>query len=85
MADLNRGDTYDLILKDNGLKKKHLIILLNEKVNQIKALKNTLEKMKTVDFKKIELQQDILTEEIKGIKEELLSTDSNITFTDEII
>jgi hypothetical protein len=72
MADLQRSESnYDIILRDEGLKKKHLIIILNEKINQVKGLENTLERMKTVDFKKIELQKEILEKEIVDLKQEL--------------
>jgi hypothetical protein len=72
MADLQRSESnYDIILRDEGLKKKHLTIILNEKINQVKGLENTLERMKTVDFKKIELQKEILEKEIVDLKQEL--------------
>lgn len=72
MSDLQRSESnYDIIQRDDGLKRKHLTIILNEKINQVKGLENTLERMKTVDFKKIELQKEILEKEITDLRQEL--------------
>lgn len=76
MSDLQRNDSHDLIIRDNGLKKKHLAIVINEKITQMKQLDITLERMKTVDFKKIELQKEILAKEIEERKKELKRLDS---------
>lgn len=66
-----RSDPHDLVLKDNNLQKKQLAIIISEKQAQIKQLQLTLERMKDVDFKKIELQTDVLKKEIDAFEQEL--------------
>lgn len=76
MSDIQRNDTHDLVLRDNGLKKKHLAIIISEKKNQIRQLDVTLDKMKTVDFKKIELTKETYEKEIQALTTELKRMDA---------
>jgi hypothetical protein len=71
MADISRSGPHDLILKDNKLYKQHLTILINEKKNQLKQLDVTLDKIKSVEVKKIELTKETLQKEIQELSAEV--------------
>ena len=71
MVDIKRSGDSNLVLRVPALKRKHLAISISERENQIKGLHLLLEKMKTVDMKRIELQIDTLTREIEDLKDEL--------------
>jgi len=71
MADLNRSETDLSIYSDEILKKKHTRILINERINQIRQLEVNLERLKTIDMKKVELSIDVLRKEIKTLENEL--------------
>ena len=71
MADLNRSETDLSIYSDEIVKKKHTRILINERINQIRQLEVNLERLKTIDMKKVELSIDVLRKEIKTLENEL--------------
>ncbi len=70
MADINRSGS-DLILRDEVLKRKHLAILISEKLNQLKQLDVRLDHIMTVEVKQVELKKDELVKEIESIQQEL--------------
>lgn len=70
MSDINRSGS-DMILRDDGMRKKHMQILVNEKINQLKQLDVRLDHLMTVEVKQIELKQDELRHEIESIQQEL--------------
>ncbi len=71
MADIRRNEQNALILRDNGLKKKHFEIILNEKKCQLKQLQVNIDRMKSVQLKELELQKDLVEREIKEYESEL--------------
>lgn len=70
MVDINRSGS-DLILRDEHLRRKHLQILINEKLNLLKQLDVRLDHLMTVEVKQIELKKDELVKEIESIQQEL--------------
>lgn len=68
--DMNRSGS-DIVKYDDELKTKHLQILVNEKLNQLKQLDVRLDHILTVEVKQIELKQDELKAEIVSIQQEL--------------
>lgn len=77
MADLQRG-MNEIILRDDKLKKKHLEIIISEKINQVKQMEVTLERMKTVDMQKVELAIASTHKEIEEFKIELSQLNGKI-------
>jgi hypothetical protein len=70
MADIERNPN-ELVAQDPVLKKKHLIILLNEKANQLKQLDVRLEHIQTVEVKQLEFKQATLHKEIAYLKHQI--------------
>lgn len=68
MADIERNMDGDLIEKDHELKIMDLNVLLNEKLNQLKALEVHLDKLRTVEVKRIEFKKAHLSAEIENLK-----------------
>jgi hypothetical protein len=72
MADVNRSSSdSDIMIRKPELYLQHLEIILNEKLNQIKALDVHLDQLRTVEMKRIELKKATLEEEIKALKAEI--------------
>lgn len=84
MSDINRSGS-DLVLRDNELYKKHLQILKNEKLNQLKQLDVRLDHILTVEVKQIELKHDELKKEIESIQQELDQKNNIIEVKAEVI
>lgn len=70
MGDIPRSGS-DLVLKDDTLFIKHLEILINEKLNQLKQLDVRLDHLMTVEVKQIELKKEELKKEIEAIQLDL--------------
>ena len=73
MADLQRNDSSALITEDHDLHKQWIQISINEKLNLIETSKSTLNRMKSVDQKRIELNIQVTEKEIAKLKNELQS------------
>ena len=71
MADINRNIDGDLILKDEKLRQMNLVVLINEKLNQLKKLDVHLDQLRTVEMKRIELKKETLMREISELKKDL--------------
>jgi len=70
MADISRSLT-EMEVNDKELQKSWLQIQISEKKNQLLQLAAALNKLKTVDMKKIEHQVKILEKEISLLGERL--------------
>jgi hypothetical protein len=69
MSDIDRGgSSTDIMLRDEKLRKFHEEILISEKLNQIKQLDLMIDKMKTVDMRRLELKQQTLAREIEELR-----------------
>ena len=71
MGDLNRSGMSDLVLADDALKRKHILIQISEKLNQLKQLEVNLDRLKTVEMQRIELAKETLLKEIKNLRSEV--------------
>lgn len=67
MADLVRGGESEEFLNNKRLQAKHIQILINERVNQIKQYEVKLERMKTVEMQQLELTIEKLQIEIETL------------------
>lgn len=76
------GDIIDRIPE---LKRKRLKINLSEKISQVKGLLVTIERMKTVEMKSIELKIDVLHREIDDLYKQLGETPPGKIVDAEII
>jgi len=90
MADLDRSGNETAIINANEeLLKFHNSILISEMVNQIKSLDIQLERMKTVDMKRIELKKQTLAKQIielrtrAGVKPEPISVVVDVNSKEE--
>lgn len=82
--DIN-NNTTDLVRNDDGLNKKHLQIIINEKINLLKQLEVRLDHIMTVEVKQIELKMDVLKKEVEAIQRELDNKSNIIDVKGEII
>jgi len=82
--DINRSGS-DIVLRDIGLFKQHLQILINEKLNQLKQLDVRLDHILTVEVKQIELKKNELAKEIESIQQELDQKNNIIEVKAEVI
>ena len=71
MGDINRSGSHELIEANIELKIQYYEIQLNEKINQIKQLDATLDKMKSVEIKRVELAKALAKKEIVQIQSDL--------------
>jgi len=71
MSDINRSGTHELIEANIELKIQHYEIILNEKLNQIQQLDATLDKVKSVEIKRLELAKALAKKEIVQIQADL--------------
>jgi hypothetical protein len=76
MGDLVRGYN-EIEANDKELMTSWLKIQISEKKNQMMQLTAALDKLKTVDMKKIEHQMKVLEKEVK-ILEDRLTVDNNV-------
>ena len=73
-TDIGRNDGgRSLVEVIPAFKRKQLTIDINEKINQIKNLMVTLERMKSVDMKSIELKIDVLKEQVRELQKDFES------------
>lgn len=70
MGDINRSGS-DLVKYNDVMRKMHLQILINEKINLLKQLEVRLDHIMTVEVKQIELKREELKTEIVSIQQEL--------------
>lgn len=73
MADINRGggDRYEMISRDNALKRHHTQIQVSEKLNLIKQLEVRLEHIQQVEVEQVKLQISLHKKEVEGLQREL--------------
>ena len=71
MGDLNRGGQNELVEANIELKIQYYEIQLNEKLSQIKNLEVTLDKVKSVEIKKLEFAMALAKKEITQIQADL--------------
>lgn len=70
MSDLPavRTNEDDRIQNNPAMRLKHSQILLAERLNVLAQLDIEIEKLKSIQLKKLELQKDVVTEEIAELK-----------------
>lgn len=75
MGDLTRTDQSEVAEIIGGrpdLQLKQMKILLSEKESQLDGIVVAINKLKTVEMQKLELSQDIIQEQIKKIRENII-------------
>lgn len=77
MSDIIRSYS-EIELKDAELRTSLIKIRLSEKKNQIAQLNVTLDRMKTVEIKKIEHQIKVLEKEIEYLDQELTARNNAV-------
>lgn len=73
MSDINRsgGDRYEMISRDNALKRHHTQIQVSEKLNLIKQLEVRLEHIQQVEVEQVKLQMALHRKEVENLQREL--------------
>jgi hypothetical protein len=75
MADINRSGSYDLIQRDDALKRHHTQIQVSEKLNLIKQLEVRLEHIQQVEVEQVKLQMELHKKEVENLQRELAQSE----------
>lgn len=71
MPDANRSGMHELVEANLDLKIQYYKIRISEQEGQIRNLKSTIEKMKSVDIKRTELQLEVSKREMAQMQKDL--------------
>jgi hypothetical protein len=71
MSDINRSGSFDMIQRDNALKRHHTQIQVSEKLNLIKQLEVRLEHIQQVEVEQVKLQMALHKKEVENLQSEL--------------
>lgn len=74
MSDIDRAGVSDLVLRDNYLKRQWIAIQVSEKEIQLKQLDVALDRLQSVDIKKIIHAKDKCKRELEELKRALENT-----------
>lgn len=77
MSDIQRGggDRYEIINRDDALKRHHRQIQISEKLNLIKQLEVRLEHIQQVEVEQVKLQMSVHKKEVGDLQNELARTE----------
>jgi hypothetical protein len=80
MSDIQRssGERYEIIQRDDSLKRHHRQIQISEKLNLIKQLEVRLEHIQQVEVEQVKLQMAIHKKEAESLAEELADSEKII-------
>lgn len=73
MSDIQRGSGsgFEIIQRDDALKRHHRQIQISEKLNLIKQLEVRLEHIQQVEVEQVKLQMSVHKKEVEGLQDEL--------------